>query len=205
MSNPHWKELGSTLVYANIVKSAIRPGLSVKAGWAAIPRFSPSVNKPCLRFLFTGPRAVFVTKRRKRAFYLKRPKVAPKVVPKAASQLEPQIAPKVVPKVAAQHATKRRHDLLTAVAELGALEQRIGYRFKDKLLGMSAFKISSDNNIVIYEDKAVKVERFSRLALLGDRVLSMALCVNWYKTGQIVGTSHCIDATLKEFHHTDAP
>lgn len=50
-----------------------------------------------------------------------------------------------------QRSSNRSHDLLLAVAELGALEQRIGYKFNDKLLGVSAFKTSSVDTLVGYE------------------------------------------------------
>lgn len=78
-------------------------------------------------------------------------------------------------------------NVLEAVARLGVLEKRIGYRFHDKLLGLAAFRVVGDLVALSFEGVQTPTKDYKRLALLGDRVLDMALCRMWYESGQTRG------------------
>ncbi|KAH7085707.1 hypothetical protein BKA63DRAFT_598335 [Paraphoma chrysanthemicola] len=72
------------------------------------------------------------------------------------------------------------HNLLDAAARVGTLEQRIGYTFSDKMTCIEALKLTE---IPLYYDGTIYDRgRNNRLALLGDRVLSLALCEIWFHT-----------------------
>lgn len=85
----------------------------------------------------------------------------------------------------------RYHDLLVAVAELVALEQRIGYTFDDKLLAISALRVSNAAVAVKSEVLKAPLEDWRRLALLGDRVLYLIVCQAWFESGRSRCTYHC--------------
>ncbi|KAL6703261.1 hypothetical protein ACN47E_010049 [Coniothyrium glycines] len=75
------------------------------------------------------------------------------------------------------------HDLLDAAAKVGHIEAKIGYRFKDKSLGIEALKLTSQVMPLHYKGVTETMVRHNRLALMGDRVLSLAVCEMWYGTG----------------------
>jgi hypothetical protein len=74
------------------------------------------------------------------------------------------------------------HDILNAAASVGALEERIGYTFKDKMLCIQALKISGTHMSLHFDGTTYATDRNNRLALLGDRVLSLAVCEMWFQT-----------------------
>ncbi|EUC50161.1 hypothetical protein COCMIDRAFT_32495 [Bipolaris oryzae ATCC 44560] len=75
------------------------------------------------------------------------------------------------------------HDMLEAVARVGRIEGCIQYTFRNKMLCVEALKVTSSNYPLFFKGMIHKVKRNNRLALLGDRVLSMVLCEIWYSTG----------------------
>jgi hypothetical protein len=82
------------------------------------------------------------------------------------------------------------HDLLHAVAKVGHIEECIGYIFKDKMTCIEALKTTSTITPLYLKGMIHKVDKNNRLALLGDRVLSLALCEIWFHTGNSTGVSH---------------
>lgn len=74
------------------------------------------------------------------------------------------------------------HDLLDAAARVGALEQRLGYKFQDKMICIEALKLSDSNTPLYYGGAIHHAGKNNRLALLGDRVLSLAVCEIWFQT-----------------------
>jgi hypothetical protein len=81
------------------------------------------------------------------------------------------------------------HDLLHAAAKVGHIEERIGYIFKDKMTCIEALKITPTTIPLYYKGVIHKADRNNRLALLGDRVLGLALCEIWFYTGN---TTSCV-------------
>lgn len=146
-----------------MIKATLRPRLSIKPGWV-------NVSRPRLR-LINEPLSRHISATRMKAMQNALDRKPP-------DQLFP------IPAAETLRPDRRSHDLLVAVAELGALEQRIGYRFNDKLLGISAFKISSEKYPVKSQSIIVPLDDSRRLALLGDRVLDLALCQAWYESGR---------------------
>ncbi|KAH7095358.1 hypothetical protein FB567DRAFT_27425 [Paraphoma chrysanthemicola] len=72
------------------------------------------------------------------------------------------------------------HNLLDAASKVGALEQRIEYTFSDKMTCIEALKLTEVP--LYYDGKIYDRGRNNRLALLGDRVLSLAFCETWFHT-----------------------
>jgi hypothetical protein len=82
------------------------------------------------------------------------------------------------------------HDLLDAAARVGRIEESMGYTFNDKMLCIQALKITS-SVIPLYSKGVVhQVDRNHRIALLGDRVLGLALCDIWFMSGNTTGKSN---------------
>jgi hypothetical protein len=79
------------------------------------------------------------------------------------------------------------HDLLDAAAKVGHIEEQIGYIFKDKMKCIEALKVTSAAAPLYYNGLVQRVERNNRQALLGDRVLSLALTELWYHAGHTTG------------------
>ncbi|KAF2749812.1 ribonuclease III [Sporormia fimetaria CBS 119925] len=75
------------------------------------------------------------------------------------------------------------HDLFTAARSLHYLERRLGYTFRNKLLGIECLKVSSKDHHLYFNGTVHPISHNKRLALLGDRALSMALCELWYMSG----------------------
>jgi dsRNA-specific ribonuclease len=74
----------------------------------------------------------------------------------------------------------KHHDLLDAAANVGILESRLGYTFKDRMTCLKALKISPYP--LYYDGTVYNIGGNRRLALLGDRVLSLVLCEIWFQT-----------------------
>ncbi|RAR07077.1 hypothetical protein DDE82_003019 [Stemphylium lycopersici] len=79
------------------------------------------------------------------------------------------------------------HDLLLAAAKVGRVEDRIKYTFRDKMTCIEALKITSSVTPLYFKGVVQKVDKNNRLALLGDRALSLALCDIWFHTGNSTG------------------
>lgn len=77
------------------------------------------------------------------------------------------------------------HDLLDAAVKAGHIEERIGYCFNNKLLCIEALKTTGPGCPLYYSGVEVNLPQNKRLALLGDRVLSLALCELWYLSGNM--------------------
>jgi hypothetical protein len=75
--------------------------------------------------------------------------------------------------------------LVNMLTNVGVLEERIGYRFKDKMLAVQALKISLEK--MRLNGAGVSIIKNSHLALLGDRVLTAACCDIWYHSGRSRG------------------
>ncbi|KAG9186568.1 hypothetical protein G6011_09676 [Alternaria panax] len=82
------------------------------------------------------------------------------------------------------------HDLLDAAARVGRIEERMGYTFKDKMLCIEALKLTSSVIPLYFKGAIHQVDRNNRLALLGDRVLGLALCEVWFQTGNTTADYH---------------
>jgi hypothetical protein len=75
--------------------------------------------------------------------------------------------------------------LINMLTNVGVLEERIGYRFKDKMIAVQALKVSLRK--IRLNGADVPIIKNSRLALLGDRVLTAACCDIWYHSGRSRG------------------
>lgn len=74
------------------------------------------------------------------------------------------------------------HNLLDAAAGVGALEERLGYTFKDRMLCVQALKVSAVHSPLYFDGTVHELGTNNRLALLGDRLLSLVICEKWYQT-----------------------
>jgi dsRNA-specific ribonuclease len=81
------------------------------------------------------------------------------------------------------------HDIFKIAANVFHIEETIGYTFKNRLHCVEALKMSGRNYSIYFNGTIHTVLENKRLALLGDRALSMALCEIWYNAGH----------TLKEY------
>jgi dsRNA-specific ribonuclease len=77
---------------------------------------------------------------------------------------------------------KFHHDLLDAAARVVSLEVRLGYTFKNRLTCIEALKTTGEWSPIYCDGTVYDVSRNNRLALLGDRVLSLAVCEIWFQT-----------------------
>lgn len=159
-----------------MIKATLRPSLSIKSEWVDVPRPRLRlINEPMSRW-----GSSITTSRRKRLDERK--------VKQDAFESKSPERSFPIPSAAALAARgpDRGHDLLVAVAELVALEQRIGYTFTDKLLALSALKTSNAVIPVTVKSEALNVplEDWKRLALVGDQVLYLALCQSWFESGR---------------------
>ncbi|KAI4924538.1 hypothetical protein J4E85_007654 [Alternaria conjuncta] len=59
----------------------------------------------------------------------------------------------------------------------------MGYKFKDKMICIEALKTTSATTPLYFNGVTHHIDKNNRLALLGDRVISLALCDVWFKTG----------------------
>lgn len=73
-------------------------------------------------------------------------------------------------------------DLLDLATSVGALESRLGYTFKDRMLCLRALKVDDAPIPLYWSGTMLELSRNNRLALLGDRVLALAICEIWYNT-----------------------
>jgi hypothetical protein len=81
------------------------------------------------------------------------------------------------------------HNLLDAAAEVGALEVRLGYTFKNRMTCIEALKNTGPSFPLYFDGTVHNLQKNNRLALLGDRVLSLAVCEIWFQTDH--STSMC--------------
>jgi hypothetical protein len=81
------------------------------------------------------------------------------------------------------------HNLLDAAAEVGALEVRLGYTFKNRMTCIEALKNTGPMFPLYFDGTLHSLQKNNRLALLGDRVLSLAVCEIWFQTDHT--TSMC--------------
>jgi hypothetical protein len=81
------------------------------------------------------------------------------------------------------------HNLLDAAARVGALEVRLGYTFKNRMTCIEALKVTGTWSPLYFDGMVYNVDKNNRLALLGDRVLSLAICELWFQTEH--STSMC--------------
>jgi hypothetical protein len=89
------------------------------------------------------------------------------------------------------------HDLLHAAAKVGHIEERIGYVFKDTMTCIEALKVTPTTTPLYYKGVIHKPNRNNRLALLGDRVLGLALCEIWFYTGNTTGSLYTYPCNLR--------
>jgi hypothetical protein len=76
----------------------------------------------------------------------------------------------------------RYYDLVDATARVGALEVRLGYKFKNRLTCIAALKLFNAGGPIYHDGITYTVDKNNRLALLGDRVLSLVVCQIWFQT-----------------------
>ncbi|KAF1968646.1 ribonuclease III, partial [Bimuria novae-zelandiae CBS 107.79] len=62
------------------------------------------------------------------------------------------------------------------------VEDIIGYKFKNKMIGLQALKTSHDTQPLYWQGIIMPVEKNRRLALVGDRALGLTLCELWWNT-----------------------
>jgi dsRNA-specific ribonuclease len=74
------------------------------------------------------------------------------------------------------------HDLIDAAAKVGALEVRLGYTFNNRATCIEALKNTGDHCPIYHDGIIYDYKRNNRLALLGDRVLSLVVCEMWFET-----------------------
>jgi hypothetical protein len=75
--------------------------------------------------------------------------------------------------------------LINMLTNVGVLEERIGYRFEDKMVAVQALRISMEK--MCLNGVGVPIIKNSRLALMGDRILTAACCDIWYHSGRSRG------------------
>ncbi|KAH8731155.1 hypothetical protein GQ44DRAFT_699433 [Phaeosphaeriaceae sp. PMI808] len=74
------------------------------------------------------------------------------------------------------------HDLTDAFARVKFIETRLKYSFKNPMVCIEALKISGAAWPLYTSGTIHHVSRNNRLALLGDRVLNLAICETWFLT-----------------------
>ncbi|KAF2856280.1 hypothetical protein T440DRAFT_503916 [Plenodomus tracheiphilus IPT5] len=84
-------------------------------------------------------------------------------------------------------APELHHDLLEAAVGVGHVEAHIGYNFKNRLLCIEALKTTGRQWPLYYKGVSEVIGRNNRLALLGDRIIRLALCDMWYYSGHSTG------------------
>jgi hypothetical protein len=82
------------------------------------------------------------------------------------------------------------HDLLDAAARVGRIEECMRYTFRDKMLCIEALKVTSSVIPLYFKGMLHQVDKNNRMALLGDRVLGLALCEIWFQTGNTTSMSN---------------
>jgi len=78
-------------------------------------------------------------------------------------------------------------DVFDAAPRVAIIERVTGYKFKDKVLCVSALKADRPESSLQFGELVVPVPSNHRLALIGDRLLSMHLCKLWYAAGRGTG------------------
>lgn len=78
---------------------------------------------------------------------------------------------------------KLHHDVFDVALRVSKVEEAIGYIFKNRMLCVEALKMSGLYSPLWFGGTVVRVVGNNRLALVGDRALSMAICGLWWKTG----------------------
>lgn len=82
------------------------------------------------------------------------------------------------------------HNLVDAAAKVGRLEACLDYTFYDKMICIQAINATSFVLPLYFEGVIHREAKNNRLALLGDRVLRLALCDLWFGTGNSTGSFH---------------
>lgn len=75
------------------------------------------------------------------------------------------------------------HDIFAVAKKVHRIEETIGYEFKNKMLIVEALKMSGTTYPLYFNGTVHPVENNNRLALLGDRVLSLSLTETWFHGG----------------------
>jgi len=75
------------------------------------------------------------------------------------------------------------HDLLDAASRVGQIELSFGYVFRNKMLCIEALKSSGAYSPLYFQGHILPIANNNRLALIGDRALSMTVCEIWWATG----------------------
>ncbi|KAF2715255.1 ribonuclease III, partial [Pleomassaria siparia CBS 279.74] len=78
--------------------------------------------------------------------------------------------------------------MFDAAKQVHAIEEKFGYVFKNKLLCVEALKMSGTDHPIYFDGTIHPIVGNNRLALLGDRALSLSLTELWFKTGQSTKT-----------------
>ena len=78
---------------------------------------------------------------------------------------------------------RNHHEVFDVARKVNEIEKQIGYSFKNKLLCVEALKCSGRDHPIYFNGTVHPVPENNRLALLGDRALSMALCEIWFHAG----------------------
>lgn len=90
------------------------------------------------------------------------------------------------------------HDLLDAAARVGVLEERLGYTFKNRMTCIEALKVTKSEVPLYYGGLIRHTNQNNRLALLGDRALTLAVCELWFQTEH--STSMSMAPSLDSWH-----
>ncbi|ORX93935.1 hypothetical protein BCR34DRAFT_580274 [Clohesyomyces aquaticus] len=75
------------------------------------------------------------------------------------------------------------HELFEVAESVLKIENKIGYKFKDRMLLVQALKTSDDRHSLYFDGSVHDVSRNMRLALLGDRALTVVVCDLWFRSG----------------------
>jgi hypothetical protein len=76
------------------------------------------------------------------------------------------------------------HDIFAVAKKVHQIEEIIGWEFKNKMLIVEALKMSGSSYPLYFNGTVHPVENNNRLALLGDRALSLSLTETWYHGGK---------------------
>jgi hypothetical protein len=76
------------------------------------------------------------------------------------------------------------HDIFAVAKKVHQIEEIIGWDFKNKMLIVEALKMSGSSYPLYFNGTVHPVENNNRLALLGDRALSLSLTETWYHGGK---------------------
>jgi hypothetical protein len=75
------------------------------------------------------------------------------------------------------------HNIFDVAARVNKVERIIGYNFTNRMLCIEALKLSGLKSPLYFEGNVYPIVQNKRIALLGDRLLTLVISEIWYGTG----------------------